>query len=321
MSSSADPLPPAPGDLWTAYPRLRWTNPAERLADFPLALPEMAEMISRAIHLEMHGAGHAAGYVDRFPLESRSGPSRGELEAYSRTRAATASRLLAYYNLVYAELLPQGPGTVPGPGPVMEEATTSYRVGRRDGRDAAELGTEGLYAATDYSADAESFGDLPEAPGGLWRPFEALEPDAIPIAEQDYPLPLVEIASTLARVVDLEMRSAGEYAAQIPAAEEGPGLRRQALHFHLTARLESASRTLEVYETVHRQVPPVQRPALPTPERLRQATTVAFRLGLRDGQAAEERRLRRNPGQTGFNDALYEQLRRRNPGGGPGRRF
>ncbi len=315
--SSSDPRLDVPDGLWPELPPLVVREPAFQASEFPVPIEEIAEMIARTIHLEMHGTGQADAQAEAAAGSIDSRPTARELTFYARTRADNAARILAFYKTIHDHIPDEGQSAVATPQELKEAATESYLQGLQTERDLRAQGVHRAIPLIEFDADPASFGMLPPAPENLWRDENRFRRESIPLSEDDFGMPLQEIAGLLARSVTLEMAGAGACAAKTEASAEESRIPQAGLRFHVHARTASASRHLALYGVVYRETASGKRARLPNPERLKEIATLSYRTGLRDGLIAEERDRLLHPDHAAFNDALYEELRRKPPGQGP----
>lgn len=130
-----DSLPPAPDDLW---PKVSSGSPlAQSLASeaFPASLLQVAGILGRAVQLEMQSAGEHAGQAVMTPATlplHQAHLRRVELRFYSRLGTESAARLLQSYEKVHAQIVRDGPSSLPTPAQLKEAATRTYRKALRD---------------------------------------------------------------------------------------------------------------------------------------------------------------------------------------------
>ncbi len=313
--SASDPLPPAPDHLWVDVPPER----PFALDELPAPAADVAGVLARVVTLEMYGAGQAEARAEA--ALDQEGPLGKELIFHSRIRAETASRALNVYRDLHSQIPPPEREAVLSPDDLQASATDGYRAGLRNER---ERRTQGSYRGAQVPDFPERLGDrtsLPPVPDNLWPEVALVRPKAMPLAEEGFSVPLDDIAGRLARSVHLEMRGAGECAAKAEAAQGALPLHRAELRFHSRIRAEAAARCLARYQAVHAGLGPLKKLSQPSPTALKAAATVSYQLGVRDGRLFEERARLLHPERGAYNDALYEQLRRRIPGQGSGHRL
>lgn len=306
----APDLPPGPADFWPEVPHRRTFYTPDNL---PAPGPEIAAVLGRVVHLEMHGSGVGTAHA-----KAASGWPGRALHFNAQWRAETAARNWNHYRDLHDVLPESDRATLTPPDDLKAAATVSYRVGLRDGKLDATVGV--LSAAESFlpaPTEAEAV-SLPEAPADLWPEVTPLRTGPAPLPEDLFPVSLDEISRTVAWTVHREMRGAGEGAAAREAAGQTPALHRAELRFHSKIRTDAAARALELYRAVHQGLTPGIKASHPSPEDLRAAATISYRIGLHDGRMTEERARLLHPDRGAFNDALYEQLRRKPPGRGPG---
>jgi hypothetical protein len=164
------------------------------------------------------------------------------------------------------------------------------------------------------------FESLPPVPDDLWPKVPPLKPTDRPLMEENFPVSLEEMAGILGRGVHLEMQSSGEYAvkAAVTPADLSPEqvkLRRVELKFHSRMRAESAAKLLHLYQAVHEESTQLGA-TLPSPAQLKEAATKSYQTGYRD-EMSVQRQIQALKGEPGFNDELYNQVKKKPPGEGP----
>jgi len=134
-TNAFDSLPPAPDDLW---PKVSSGSPlAQSLASevFPASLQHAAGILGRAVQSEMYNAGIFAAQAVMTPADMPlyQVHLRGaEMRFYSRLSTESAARLLHSYEKVHAQILRDGPSSLPTARQLKESATRTYRKSLRD---------------------------------------------------------------------------------------------------------------------------------------------------------------------------------------------
>jgi hypothetical protein len=130
-----DLLPPAPDDLWPQVSSLKPARLSLATEAFPAPLSDVAEILGRAVHLEMQSSGEYAAKAAMPPvnLPLYQAHLRGvELRFHARRHAESAARLLHLYGAIHAETDRQKPSSLPAPTQLKEAATRTYRMAVRD---------------------------------------------------------------------------------------------------------------------------------------------------------------------------------------------
>lgn len=122
-----DSLPPIPEDLWPKLlPEPRETNLADDA--WPLTLIQLGEILVRSVQREMETCGEYAARAELAPTKERS----LQLTIHAHMRADAAARLLLTYEEAYPQAMAAGAQSLPTPAQLKIEATSSYRIARRE---------------------------------------------------------------------------------------------------------------------------------------------------------------------------------------------